>query len=60
MNITCVFVTTHTLSLSLSLSSPPSLSECQVQINESVRGKDVFIIQTGSWTKLEDEDGGTK
>jgi ribose-phosphate pyrophosphokinase len=34
--------------------------ECQVQIHESVRGKDVFIIQTGSWTKSEDEEGGTK
>ena len=46
------------LPLPLPLSLPLSLSaECQVTIDESVRGKDVFIIQTGSWTKSEDEGG---
>ena len=34
--------------------------ECQVRINESVRGKDVFIIQTGSCVGSEDEEGGSK
>ncbi|CAI8018895.1 Phosphoribosyl pyrophosphate synthase-associated protein 2 [Geodia barretti] len=30
--------------------------ECQVAINDSVRGKDVFIFQTGSWARSDEEE----